>query len=92
MATLIMPQLGESVTEGTIVQWLKQPGDTVALDEPLVEVDTEKVNVEIPSPYAGTLSAILVPEGDTVPVGTPLAEIATADESAAVAPQPPPPP
>ena len=75
MATLTMPQLGESVTEGTIIKWLKQPGDAVALDEPLVEVETEKVDVEIPSPYAGTLGAVLVPEGETVPVGTPLAEI-----------------
>ena len=75
MATLTMPQLGESVTEGTIIKWLKQPGDAVALDEPLVEVETEKVDIEIPSPYAGTLGALLVPEGETVPVGTPLAEI-----------------
>ena len=71
MATVIMPQLGESVTEGTVTRWIKQPNDPVALDEPLVEVDTEKVNVEIPSPFAGTLTAILVPEGSTVPVGTP---------------------
>lgn len=89
-----MPQLGESVTEGTVLQWLKQPGETVALDEPLVEVETEKVTVEIPSPFEGTLSAILVPEGDTVPVGAPLAEIdgaaatqAAEAESAAPAPR-----
>ena len=58
-----MPQLGESVTEGTVIRWLKHPGDAVALDEPLVEVETEKVDVEIPSPFAGTLTALLVGEG-----------------------------
>ena len=102
MATVIMPQLGESVTEGTVTRWIKQPNDPVALDEPLVEVDTEKVNVEIPSPFAGTLTVILVPEGSTVPVGTPIAEIAAAGEPAppsaraepveARAPPPSPPP
>jgi len=91
MPTLTMPQLGESVTEGTILQWLKEPGEQVALDEPIVEVETEKVTVEIPSPYAGTLSAVLVEAGETVDVGTALAEIggggsgaaAKSDESAA---------
>jgi len=75
MPVLNMPQLGESVIEGTVIRWLKQPNDHVALDEPLVEVDTEKVNVEIPSPFAGKLSRILVDAGQTVPVGAPLAEI-----------------
>jgi 2-oxoisovalerate dehydrogenase E2 component (dihydrolipoyl transacylase) len=70
-----MPQLGESVTEGTVLRWLKQPGEHVALDESLAEVETEKVNVEIPSPYEGTLTELLVPEGETVPVGTPIATI-----------------
>lgn len=89
MATLSMPQLGESVTEGTILQWLVALGAVVALDDPLVEVETEKVTVEIPSPFAGTLEAVLVAEGETVPVGAPLAEIATADEPApAPAPTP----
>ncbi len=88
MATLTMPQLGETVTEGTVLRWLKQPNDHIDLDEPLVEIDTEKVNVEIPSPFAGTLAAILVPEGETVPVGTPLAEIAGAEEAAPAAPAP----
>ena len=83
MAVLTMPQLGESVVEGTILRWLKQPGDSVALDEPLVEVETEKVDVEIPSPFDGTLTALLVGEGETVPVGTPLAEF---DESGAARP------
>ena len=82
MATLTMPQLGESVTEGTVIRWLKQPNDQVALDDPLVEIDTEKVNVEIPSPFAGTLSRIMVEEGQTVPIGTPLAEIQGTGEPA----------
>ena len=82
MPTLTMPQLGESVTEGTVIRWLKQPNDHVDLDDPLVEIDTEKVNVEIPSPFAGTLSRIMVEEGQTVPIGTPLAEIQGSGEPA----------
>jgi 2-oxoisovalerate dehydrogenase E2 component (dihydrolipoyl transacylase) len=70
-----MPQLGESVHEGTIGKWLKRPGDAVAKYEPLVEVNTDKVNVEMPSPFAGILREILVEEGATVGVGTPLAVI-----------------
>jgi 2-oxoisovalerate dehydrogenase E2 component (dihydrolipoyl transacylase) len=94
MPTLTMPQLGESVTEGTILQWLKEPGDQVGLDEPIVEVETEKVTVEIPSPFAGTLSAVLVAAGETVDVGTALAEIgesgaaSTAAENAAASKPP----
>lgn len=92
MATLTMPQLGESVTEGTILQWLVQPGGAVALDDPIVEVETEKVTVEIPSPFAGTLTTQLVPEGETVPVGTALAEIdAPGQELAPPAAEPAPP-
>lgn len=72
MATVVMPQLGESVTEGTVIRWYKRPGDPVELDEPLCEIETEKVNVELPSPYAGTMGEIFVSEGETVPVGTPL--------------------
>ncbi|MCY3646130.1 MAG: dihydrolipoamide acetyltransferase family protein [Chloroflexi bacterium] len=75
MATVTMPQLGESVTEGTVLQWLKQPGDTVALDEPLCEIETEKVAAELPSPFEGTLGEILVPEGETVEVDAPLCTI-----------------
>ena len=67
-----MPQLGETVTEGTIVRWLKQVGDAVAVDDPLFEVSTDKVDTEVPSAFAGYLRAILVAEGDTVPIGTPL--------------------
>jgi 2-oxoisovalerate dehydrogenase E2 component (dihydrolipoyl transacylase) len=74
-----MPQLGESVAEGTIGRWLKKPGDPVAKYEPIVEVITDKVNAEVPSPFAGTLIAILVEEGATVPNETPIAEIEIAD-------------
>jgi pyruvate dehydrogenase E2 component (dihydrolipoamide acetyltransferase) len=68
-----MPALGESVTEGTVTRWLKAEGDTVEVDEPLLEVSTDKVDTEIPSPVAGTLTKILVQEDDTVPVGADLA-------------------
>ena len=71
--TVKMPALGESVTEGTVTRWLKQVGDEVAVDEPLLEVSTDKVDTEIPSPVAGTLTSILVQEDDTVPVGADLA-------------------
>src|SRR5215212_4065173 len=74
MATSIaMPQLGESVTEGTVGRWLKALGDRVEKDEPLVEVVTDKVNVEVPSPEAGYLVRIAVEEGKTVAVGTEIA-------------------
>lgn len=73
-----MPQLGETIAEGTIGRWLKQVGDAVEMDEPLVEIITDKVNAEVPSPAAGTLSAILVDEGETVDVGV---EIAAVEES-----------
>ena len=79
MAKVTMPQLGESVTEGTIGKWLKKIGDPVALDEPLLEVITDKVNAEVPSPFAGILREILVAEGATVPNA---AEIAVIEETA----------
>ena len=75
MTSVAMPQLGESVAEGTVVRWLKAVGDAVAIDEPLFEVATDKVNTEIPSLHAGVLREILVPDGATVPVGTELARI-----------------
>jgi 2-oxoisovalerate dehydrogenase E2 component (dihydrolipoyl transacylase) len=84
-----MPQLGESVTEGTITRWLKSEGDEVTIDEPLAEVDTDKVNAELPSPVAGTIEKFLVSEGSTVDVGTELVLIAVdgeADSSSAEAP------
>ncbi|HTO00638.1 MAG TPA: dihydrolipoamide acetyltransferase family protein, partial [Microthrixaceae bacterium] len=80
---ILMPQLGESVTEGTITRWFKQVGDAVAEDEPLFEVSTDKVDTEVPSPHTGTLSQILVAEGDTVDVGTVLAVLGDGSEAAA---------
>jgi 2-oxoisovalerate dehydrogenase E2 component (dihydrolipoyl transacylase) len=80
-----MPQLGESVAEGTIGRWLKKPGDRVEKYESIVEVITDKVNAEVPSPFAGTLTAILVEEGATVPNDTPIADIDTADAGEAAA-------
>src|ERR1044072_4737612 len=64
---VIMPQMGESIAEGTIVRWLKQIGDSVKRDEPLFEISTDKVDAEIPSPVSGVLSEIKVKEGETVP-------------------------
>ena len=77
-----MPELGESVTEGTITTWLKEVGDTVEVDEPLLEVSTDKVDTEIPSPVAGTLIEILADEDDTVEVGDVIARIGDADAAA----------
>ncbi|WP_304621792.1 biotin/lipoyl-containing protein, partial [Rhodothermus marinus] len=74
---VVMPKMGESITEGTVVAWLKQPGDRVEADEPLLEIGTDKVDTEVPSPASGVLKEILVPEGETVAVGTVLAVIAT---------------
>ncbi|WJY85584.1 2-oxoglutarate dehydrogenase, E2 component, dihydrolipoamide succinyltransferase [Corynebacterium durum] len=76
-----MPELGESVTEGTITRWLKQVGDTVEVDEPLLEVSTDKVDTEIPSPAAGVLLKVLHDEDDTVDVGAVIAEIGDANEA-----------
>src|SRR3978361_893926 len=67
---VVMPQMGESITEGTLTKWLKKPGDTVARDEPLFEISTDKVDAEIPSPAAGTLGEIKIQEGTTVGVNT----------------------
>ncbi len=80
--SVTMPALGESVTEGTVTRWLKQVGDTVAADEPLVEISTDKVDTEIPSPAAGVLLAIRVGEDETIAVGAELAVIGEASESA----------
>ncbi|TFI45074.1 2-oxoglutarate dehydrogenase, E2 component, dihydrolipoamide succinyltransferase [Rhodococcus sp. 1R11] len=76
-----MPALGESVTEGTVTRWLKQEGDTVEVDEPLLEVSTDKVDTEIPSPAAGVLTKIVAQEDDTVEIGGELAQIGDANES-----------
>jgi 2-oxoglutarate dehydrogenase E2 component (dihydrolipoamide succinyltransferase) len=77
-----MPQLGETVTEGTITRWLKQVGESVAQDEPLFEVSTDKVDSEVPSPAAGVLTEIVVQEGDTAEVGERLAVLGDADGAA----------
>jgi pyruvate dehydrogenase E2 component (dihydrolipoamide acetyltransferase) len=84
-----MPQMGETVTEGTITRWMKAVGDTVARDEPLFEVSTDKVDTEVPSPLSGVLQEILVAEGDTVEVGTRLAVISDATENSNQSPPPP---
>ncbi|HSL64300.1 MAG TPA: biotin/lipoyl-containing protein, partial [Gaiellaceae bacterium] len=73
---VVMPQMGVSVSEGTITKWLKQPGEAVEADEPLLEISTDKVDTEVPSPGTGVLAEILVTEGQTVEVGTKLATIA----------------
>jgi 2-oxoisovalerate dehydrogenase E2 component (dihydrolipoyl transacylase) len=78
-----MPQLGESVTEGTITRWLKAEGDEVEIDEPLAEVDTDKVNAELPSPVAGKIEKFLVSEGTTVDVGTEIVLVAAEDDAPA---------
>ena len=80
--SVTMPRLGESVTEGTVTRWLKQEGDQVAADEPLLEVSTDKVDTEVPSPASGTLTAIKVAEDETVEVGVELAVISDAGEAA----------
>ncbi|WP_372339721.1 2-oxoglutarate dehydrogenase, E2 component, dihydrolipoamide succinyltransferase [Nocardiopsis sp. CC223A] len=84
-----MPALGESVTEGTVTQWLKNVGDTVEVDEPLLEVSTDKVDTEIPSPVAGVLTQILVQEDETVEIGAEIAVIGDADGDSAPAPAAP---
>ena len=82
MSEVILPALGESVTEGTVTRWLKNIGDSVAVDEPLVEVSTDKVDTEIPSPFAGTLTQIMVQEDETVDVGAVLAIVGEATSAA----------
>ncbi len=89
MADVEMPQLGETVTEGTITQWFKAVGDQVEVDEPLFEVSTDKVDSEVPSPASGVLQEILVPEGETVDVGTKLAVLGDGAGAPAAAPATP---
>jgi 2-oxoisovalerate dehydrogenase E2 component (dihydrolipoyl transacylase) len=89
--TLELPHVGESVVEGTIGKWLKQPGDKIDRFEPLVEVVTDKVTMEVPSPVDGSLLRVLAQEGETVPMGAPIAELETADDAAGTAPAPEPP-
>ena len=89
MADVTLPQLGETVTEGTITRWFKKVGDSVSADEPLFEVSTDKVDTEVPSPISGTVTEIRVQEGDTVPVGAVIAVVGEAAGAAAPAPAPP---
>src|ERR1700710_182950 len=79
--SVTMPRLGESVTEGTVPRWLKQEGDQVTADEPLLEVSTDKVDTEVPSPASGILTSIKVAEDETVEIGVELAVISDASEA-----------
>src|SRR3954452_19822670 len=91
---IVMPQMGESIFEGTITKWLKKQGERVQRDEPLFEISTDKVDAEIPAPASGVLSEIKVPEGSTVQINTVVAvlgEAGSAVASAPAAPTPPPP-
>src|SRR3954454_2529095 len=101
MTEIRVPTLGESVTEATIGRWFKKAGEAVAVDEPLVELETDKVTIEVPAPSAGTLGEITAKDGETVAVGALLGQIndgaagakpAAAPAKAATAPPPPPPP
>src|SRR5205814_3985435 len=91
---VVMPQMGVSVSEGTITKWLKQEGEQIEADEPLLEISTDKVDTEVPSPASGTVTQILVQEGETVAVGTKLAQIGgaagapTPEPAAEPAPEP----
>src|SRR6201987_3229581 len=97
MAEIRVPALGESVTEATIGKWFKKPGEAVAVDEPLVELETDKVTIEVPAPAAGVLADIAAKDGDTVAVGAVLGQIkegagaAPAKSAPAAAPSAPPP-
>src|SRR6185369_16541342 len=86
----VMPQMGESIAEGTIVRWIKKVGETVDRDEPLFEISTDKVDAEIPSPAAGVVSEIRSQEGETVAVNSVVAVIGAAGEAKAAAPPPAP--
>ena len=83
MTSIQMPQLGETIVEGTILKWLKQEGEHIDVDEPLFEISTDKVDTEVPSPVSGTVTKILVAEGTTVAVGTALAEVDSGDGAGA---------
>src|SRR3954451_214041 len=89
---VVMPQMGVSVSEGTITRWLKQEGETIEADETLLEISTDKVDTEVPSPATGVVQQILVAEGETVEVGTKLAVIAPEGAAAAASAEAPPEP
>src|SRR5215203_2286467 len=93
VAEIRVPTLGESVSEATVARWLKQPGDTVARDEPVVELETDKVTLEVPAPQAGIIGQVLAAEGSNVPVGAVLGTIADGAKAnaAAASPHPNPP-
>src|SRR5438045_1220659 len=86
MTDVVMPQMGESIVEGTLTKWLKKPGERVEQDEPLFEISTDKVDTEIPSPAAGTLGELLVEEGKTVAINTIVARIDEGGGGASAAP------
>src|SRR6202171_4966266 len=86
MTDVTMPQMGESIVEGTLTKWLKKPGERVERDEPLFEISTDKVDTEIPSPIAGTLGEILVQEGTTVGINTVVGRISDGAGATAAAP------
>src|SRR5229473_139907 len=89
MATdVVMPQMGESIAEGTIVRWIKKVGESVERDEPLFEISTDKVDAEIPSPVAGVVTEIRAKEGETVPVNSVVAVIGAPGSAASVTPSP----
>src|ERR1700692_494084 len=100
MTDVVMPQMGESIVEGTLTKWLKKPGEHVDRDEPLFEISTDKVDTEIPSPSAGTLAQVVIVEGETVGINTVVgrisdgagAEAAPAAVQSAPAPEPAPAP
>src|SRR5580704_4592595 len=87
MIDVVMPQMGESIVEGTLTKWLKKPGETIGRDEPLFEISTDKVDTEIPSPAAGTLAEVLIEEGKTVGINTVVARTNDGASAASAAPQ-----
>jgi len=89
---VVMPQMGVSVSEGTITKWNKQVGESIEADETLLEISTDKVDTEVPSPGSGVVTEILVPEGETVEVGTVLARIGGEGSAAQAPPEPATPP
>ncbi len=89
LVDVVMPQMGVSVSEGTVTRWLRNVGDTVQADEPLLEISTDKVDTEVPSPGSGVVQEILVQEGETVPVGTLVARIGPGAPTAPATEPPP---
>src|SRR6204780_4111080 len=85
---VVMPAMGDSVVEGTVLEWHKQEGDSIETDETLVEISTDKVDAEVPSPVSGTIVKLYAAEGDTVGVGSPLAEISINGNGNGAAPAP----